>query len=81
VIRTKEDLKKDLSKVKRSAKQEYDIDLDMRQNWSFFVNKSGEFELNAVCSKCEYKKECGQSFNAKIEWCKKNGYSKKLKNK
>ena len=53
------------------VKLKYGIDLDKKQDWSFFIDDKGYFKFNEVCEKCIYKKDCGQSFKSEIQYCKK----------
>jgi MoaA/NifB/PqqE/SkfB family radical SAM enzyme len=56
--------------VYAESKQKYGIILDKKQDWQFFLNNKGEFELHKVCAKCKNRKECGQSCRCLEVICK-----------
>ena len=61
----------DTTKLYKSAKDKYDIILDKRQDYDFFLNKDGEYQLNPRCEKCKKRQGCGQSWKSDLFKCDK----------
>ena len=64
--------------IKKQAKEDYNIILDAKADWSFYIFK-GKFKLYKKCETCEFsskgKEWCGQSYKCVNMFCKK--YKKK----